>query len=78
VAKLVRDVRTKELFAVKFIERGMKVTFLWLPLPSLNRGSPPLSRREKRFGHGVGPDRLMRILAGGFRSDHSNFGTPLS
>jgi hypothetical protein len=25
VAKLVRDVRTKELFAVKFIERGMKV-----------------------------------------------------
>jgi serine/threonine protein kinase len=28
VAKLVRDVRTKELFAVKFIERGMKVTFL--------------------------------------------------
>ncbi|KAF8775098.1 hypothetical protein HU200_004974 [Digitaria exilis] len=25
VAKLVRDVRTKELFAVKFIERGMKI-----------------------------------------------------
>jgi serine/threonine-protein kinase SRK2 len=25
VAKLVRDLRTKELFAVKFIERGMKV-----------------------------------------------------
>jgi serine/threonine protein kinase len=25
VAKLVRDVRTKELFAVKFIERGQKV-----------------------------------------------------
>jgi serine/threonine-protein kinase SRK2 len=27
VAKLVRDVTTKELFAVKFIERGQKV---WL------------------------------------------------
>ena len=26
VAKLVRDVRTKELFAVKFIERGQMVT----------------------------------------------------
>ncbi|WVZ66734.1 hypothetical protein U9M48_015918 [Paspalum notatum var. saurae] len=25
VAKLVRDIRTKELFAVKFIERGMKI-----------------------------------------------------
>ena len=39
VAKLVRDVRTKELFAVKFIERGMKVTdlidFLPSPLPQL-------------------------------------------
>lgn len=28
VAKLVRDKRTKELFAVKFIERGQKVFFL--------------------------------------------------
>lgn len=27
VAKLVRDKRTKELFAVKFIERGQKVFF---------------------------------------------------
>jgi serine/threonine-protein kinase SRK2 len=26
VAKLVRDVRTKEHFAVKFIERGQKVS----------------------------------------------------
>jgi serine/threonine-protein kinase SRK2 len=34
VAKLVRDVRTKELFAVKFIERGQKV---------VNRKSPPSS-----------------------------------
>lgn len=27
VAKLVRDVKTKELFAVKYIERGQKVCF---------------------------------------------------
>lgn len=39
VAKLVRDVRTKELFAVKFIERGQKVRqrSRWFTL------SPPLS-----------------------------------
>lgn len=45
VAKLVRDVRTKELFAVKFIERGMKVCAAFesiSPLPYLNR--VPLSR----------------------------------
>lgn len=28
VAKLVRDKMTRELFAVKFIERGQKVLFL--------------------------------------------------
>lgn len=32
VAKLVRDVRTKELFAVKLIERGQKVTPFFLCL----------------------------------------------
>ena len=40
VAKLVRDVRTKELFAVKFIERGMKVRPAFesiSPLPYLNQ-----------------------------------------
>lgn len=30
VAKLVRDVRTNELFAVKFIERGQKVVSFFL------------------------------------------------
>jgi len=38
VAKLVRDVTTKELFAVKFIERGQKVInqsqIIARPLPS--------------------------------------------
>lgn len=32
VAKLVRDVRTKELFAVKLIERGQKVSSFCFPL----------------------------------------------
>ena len=31
VAKLVRDVRTKEHFAVKFIERGQKVLLIKQP-----------------------------------------------
>lgn len=30
VAKLVRDVRTKELYAVKVIERGQKVALLFI------------------------------------------------
>jgi serine/threonine-protein kinase SRK2 len=34
VAKLVRDIRTKELFAVKFIERGHKVSSSFLPILS--------------------------------------------
>lgn len=29
VAKMVRDKRTRELFAVKFIERGQKVCFIY-------------------------------------------------
>ena len=47
VAKLVRDVRTKELFAVKFIERGMKVRTAFesiSPLPYLNQS--PLAREK--------------------------------
>ena len=35
VAKLVRDVSTKELFAVKFIERGQKVIANHRPAPAL-------------------------------------------
>ena len=65
VAKLVRDVRTKELFAVKFIERGMKVTdlidFLPSSLPQL--GS---SLASKTFRSWSAPDRLVRFLEGGF------------
>jgi len=65
VAKLVRDVRTKELFAVKFIERGMKVTdlidFLPSPLPQL--GS---SLASETFWSWSAPDRLMRFHEGGF------------
>lgn len=36
VAKLVRDRWTKELFAVKFIERGLKVCFIHIFLWSKN------------------------------------------
>jgi serine/threonine protein kinase len=61
VAKLVRDVRTKELFAVKFIERGMKVTdlidFLPSPLPQLGSSLASIT-----FCSWSAPDRLMRFL----------------
>jgi serine/threonine-protein kinase SRK2 len=30
VARLVRDIFTKELFAVKFIERGQKVYYIYM------------------------------------------------
>ena len=65
VAKLVRDVRTKELFAVKFIERGMKVTDLidFLPSPLPQSGS---SLASETFWSWSAPDRLMRFLEGGF------------
>jgi len=45
VAKLVRDVRTEELFAVKFIERGQMVTANYRPflVPSSPQRSSFLS-----------------------------------
>jgi len=68
VAKLVRDVRTKELFAVKFIERGMKVTdFIdFLPSPALPFPQLGSSLASKTFWSWSAPDRLMRFLEGGF------------
>nr|ACG29929.1 hypothetical protein [Zea mays] len=41
VTKLVRDVRTKELFAVKFIERGQKVVANHRSPPSFFLTPPP-------------------------------------
>jgi serine/threonine protein kinase len=63
VAKLVRDVRTKELFAVKFIERGMKVRPAFESILPLTYGIP--SRVEKVRSWSAF-DRLMRIMAGVF------------